>query len=754
MPPPPARSARPSAADPFPGEALPPVFSARALAGEFDLDPRRLQNAVKVALAAVATMVVAFVYDWPSPALAMLATVVITRPDFHLASGTTLVLVAAALLSGLVGTLVLNLSQDPLPCCLVLGGWVTLFGALSLTQPLGPVFLVTAQIAALVFVLGFRNPDPVTTVAFARTAELLLGGGLALLVNRLVWPYSPTAEWERQFRRAWAGARADAARLFAAPGEPGTAAGRLTRFLTTQLLLLGKAQQENPADRAGHALRARATLLLERLLATLETLARTLRADADARERFLARAGADWPRLGAALDGVFGRAFPPAAGHPSEDDRAAPLGRLATLARECIPGATDDAPALAGSLAATLRGLSETLDEATEVFRQLTAYRDAAGGGNDAPPPPAAEGAPRPGFPWKNLALNVAQWTHGVKIALAVVLSIYLWFALDWPSGQTLVLTTLLVTLGLGDLGATAGRSLMRLLGVFLGGLAALGTTIFVVPHVETIWGYGLAVFAVLFGFAYLNGSSARTSYVGFQANVTFVLTMIGANQQSVALDPIRQRFVATLLGLAIALGVFSLVRPVRVGDALRARLAGTLADAVNWWRAVVHPVPEAGSDPTATARREAVGRLNQDLGDDLRLLADAEFERDAADPFLFQRASATLRLEQTLVEQIGGLSHVAPAAFAELGAADERTRRALTDATARQEDLFDRLARRLEHAGTDADNPPPPPAGTTTPAVSPGSPALLVYARRLDAIERTLRDLDRVAQTRAAPAG
>ncbi len=119
--------------------------------------------------------------------------------------------------------------------------------------------------------------------------------------------------------------------------------------------------------------------------------------------------------------------------------------------------------------------------------------------------------------------------------------------------------------------------ALQRGLGVVLSSLLALGATVWVVPHLETVVGYGLLIFAGVFGFAYLTTGGPRWGGVGAVGTVAFVLTMVGANAQSVALEPIRQRIVATALGVAVALAVFATLWPPSLHAALR-RVAETWA--------------------------------------------------------------------------------------------------------------------------------------------------------------------------------
>lgn len=170
-----------------------------------------------------------------------------------------------------------------------------------------------------------------------------------------------------------------------------------------------------------------------------------------------------------------------------------------------------------------------------------------------------------------------------LKLSLCATLCYIIYQAVAWPGISTAV-TTVFIT-GLSTSGATKQRLIFRLVGSFIGGLIfALGATVFLFPHMDSITSLVLLTAAVAMFCAWVAGGR-NFSYVGLQIAFSYYLVVFAGFSASTELAPARDRLIGILLALVIMAFVFDQIWPVRTVTAMRASLATILRGGANFLR-------------------------------------------------------------------------------------------------------------------------------------------------------------------------
>ena len=175
---------------------------------------------------------------------------------------------------------------------------------------------------------------------------------------------------------------------------------------------------------------------------------------------------------------------------------------------------------------------------------------------------------PAPPVPgWRHLL--GAQWPallHGMRAAIAVVIMMQVWIWMDLPQVTEMCISIAVVmsapVIGDGSLGtrhAVAERSLHRILGCFLGGIAALGC---LALQVESfVWWLALIAGSVWVGMHIQNGKNG-VGYLGTQAAFVFIVTLIQGPAPPTSIMPGIDRFIGISGGMAILLIISLMLWP------------------------------------------------------------------------------------------------------------------------------------------------------------------------------------------------
>jgi uncharacterized membrane protein YccC len=223
---------------------------------------------------------------------------------------------------------------------------------------------------------------------------------------------------------------------------------------------------------------------------------------------------------------------------------------------------------------------------------------------------------------------------HSVKVAVAATIAYVACLTSQRSDLGVIVWTAILA--GLPTYGATLRRSFLRFVGVVLGGALTIAVIIAVSPNYDSLGGYAVTFFCVLFVCAYLGMSGPRLAYAGLQAALTFVIMYYGLSPSTNVDEPLW-RLWGLLVGLVIVSVVFLVVMPGYAVNAIPPRLLRMLELALDLLR------------PGAAWNRQQVRDINADairqLTELLRIADDARLEgtRSHVHPDRLIEAAGTL---------------------------------------------------------------------------------------------------------------
>ena len=144
---------------------------------------------------------------------------------------------------------------------------------------------------------------------------------------------------------------------------------------------------------------------------------------------------------------------------------------------------------------------------------------------------------------------------------LAAMLCYFVYVSLAWPGLTTSVMTCLLTALS--DIGSALQKQTLRFVGAIIGGFVfAMGSQIFILPHIDSIGGFTLLFAAITAMAAWVGTSSPRLSYCGSQIAVAFFLVNLGEFRIQTSLSAERDRAVGILLGVCMMGLIFGLAYP------------------------------------------------------------------------------------------------------------------------------------------------------------------------------------------------
>jgi multidrug resistance protein MdtO len=164
---------------------------------------------------------------------------------------------------------------------------------------------------------------------------------------------------------------------------------------------------------------------------------------------------------------------------------------------------------------------------------------------------------------------------YALKATAAAMFCYFLYSLLDWPGIHTAFITCYIVSLG--TTAETVEKLTLRILGCLVGAAAGYGTMIFLVPHLTSITGLMVVVFAGALASGYVSAGSERISYAGFQMAFAFFLCVIQGPSPAFDLSTARDRVIGILLGNVVAYLLFTNLWPVSVGKRIDPAIAALL---------------------------------------------------------------------------------------------------------------------------------------------------------------------------------
>lgn len=178
----------------------------------------------------------------------------------------------------------------------------------------------------------------------------------------------------------------------------------------------------------------------------------------------------------------------------------------------------------------------------------------------------------------KEYLAKLYQWNpvyyrivHSLKTALACSLGLMLEKYYNWPSGQWVPITIMVVMSAQIHFGGAVHKASMRMLGTTAGVIITIFTLLIFGNNIGIIL---LTVFISVIFFTYIASGQDNISYAGTLGGVTVILILAG---QNVGITEALQRGGYIAIGIIIALLVSRFIFPFHARDHLKYRIVTTL---------------------------------------------------------------------------------------------------------------------------------------------------------------------------------
>jgi uncharacterized membrane protein YccC len=184
------------------------------------------------------------------------------------------------------------------------------------------------------------------------------------------------------------------------------------------------------------------------------------------------------------------------------------------------------------------------------------------------------------------------RFRFSVKFGVTMVLGLLVGLTTQRADLQT-ILWSIVVAGGPNEYGGVVLKSLLRLAGCIVGGLATLGAMLLVSQNFDSLPSYVIAIFAVTLLSTYVAQSSDWLNYAGKQIGITFLICYVGMRPSTDVYTPLW-RFWGIVLGVVTTGFVYLLLWPEYASDKLIDSLAKLMRTTLAFGREVAEgPITE-----------------------------------------------------------------------------------------------------------------------------------------------------------------
>ena len=181
--------------------------------------------------------------------------------------------------------------------------------------------------------------------------------------------------------------------------------------------------------------------------------------------------------------------------------------------------------------------------------------------------------------------IDATRVRFSIKLGATIVLGLLVGLVTQRADLQT-ILWSIVVSGQPNQYGAVLRKTILRLSGCIVGGLAALCAMRFVSENFDSLAPYLVAIFAVTMFSTYVSQSSEWQGYAGIQTGITFLICYVGLGPSSDVYRPLW-RFWGIVLGIVTNGFVFLLLFPEYAYDKLIESLATLLRNTLEFAKTV-----------------------------------------------------------------------------------------------------------------------------------------------------------------------
>jgi len=160
---------------------------------------------------------------------------------------------------------------------------------------------------------------------------------------------------------------------------------------------------------------------------------------------------------------------------------------------------------------------------------------------------------------------NPAHVRFALKVTFAAMFCYILYSGIDWPGIRTAFITCIFIALESTE--ATMRKATLRIIGCLIGGVLAILSIVFLIPHMERIASLIMLVAAVAALAGWVAAGSQKIAYAGLQIAFAFFVSVFQGYAPDTDLDNIRNRVVGILLGIVVTSLIFHYVWPENESD-------------------------------------------------------------------------------------------------------------------------------------------------------------------------------------------
>jgi uncharacterized membrane protein YccC len=157
--------------------------------------------------------------------------------------------------------------------------------------------------------------------------------------------------------------------------------------------------------------------------------------------------------------------------------------------------------------------------------------------------------------------LNPTHVAFALKGCLAASICYIAWSAFDWP-GLGVCTVTCVLAAPLSNVDSSRWRLTTRLTALAVGAICGLVSQIVILPHVDSILGFGLPFAAVSWAAAWIATSGPRLAYFGRQMGLAYYITIFEGFGINSSLTMSRDRLGGILLGIVAMWCIFDVLWP------------------------------------------------------------------------------------------------------------------------------------------------------------------------------------------------